>query len=130
MEITYMANRILMIEDNPNNAMLVKRILEARAIEVTHAWDGETGLQMAMEQRPDLILLDLGLPDVDGQTIASFIRRVPNLEFIPMIAVTAWPEATAREMAKAYGCDGYITKPIDAKSFADTVLGYLKPSRD
>lgn len=125
-----MANRILMIEDNPNNAMLVRRILEAKSIELIHAWDGETGLQMAMEQRPDLILLDLGLPDVDGQTIASFIRRVPDLENIPMIAVTAWPEATACEMAKAYGCDGYITKPIDVKSFADTVLGYLKSSRD
>lgn len=125
-----MANRILMIEDNPNNAMLVKRILEAKSIELIHAWDGETGLQMAMEQRPDLILLDLGLPDVDGQTIASFIRRVPDLENIPMIAVTAWPEATAREMAKAYGCDGYITKPINVKSFADTVLGYLKSSQD
>lgn len=125
-----MANRILMIEDNPNNALLVKRILEAKSIELLHAWDGETGLQMAMEQRPDLILLDLGLPDVDGQTIASFIRRVPDLENIPMIAVTAWPEATAREMAKAYGCDGYITKPINIQSFADTVLGYLKSSQD
>ena len=125
-----MANRILMIEDNPNNAMLVKRILEAKSIELIHAWDGETGLQMAMEQRPGLILLGLGLPQGDGQAYASFIRRVPDLENIPMIAVTAWPEATAREMAKAYGCDGYITKPIDVKSFADTVLGYLKSSQD
>lgn len=125
-----MAKRILMIEDNPNNATLVRRILEAQSITVIHAWDGESGLQMVMENHPDLILLDLGLPDIDGQTIASFIRRIPELEHIPMLAVTAWPEETAREMARAYGCNGYITKPIDARTFASTVLSYLSPAID
>jgi two-component system cell cycle response regulator DivK len=116
-----------MIEDNANNALLVKRVLEARAFQVIHAEDGESGLQMAMETKPDLILLDLGLPDVDGQTLASFIKRVPDLENVPLIALTAWPEDTARSMAKAYGCDGYIAKPINARTFADEVANYLSP---
>ncbi|HEY84619.1 MAG TPA: response regulator [Chloroflexi bacterium] len=120
-----MSKNVLMIEDNPNNAMLVKRILEARSVQVTHAWDGESGLQMVMEQHPDLILLDLGLPDLDGQTVASFIRRIPELENTPMIAVTAWPEETAREMVEAYGCDDFISKPIDSKAFAAKVMAYL-----
>jgi two-component system cell cycle response regulator DivK len=120
-----MSKNVLMIEDNPNNAMLVKRILEARSIQVAHAWDGESGLQMVMEQHPDLILLDLGLPDLDGQTVASFIRRIPELENTPMIAVTAWPEETAREMVEAYGCDDFISKPIDSKAFAAKVMAYL-----
>jgi len=120
-----MNKTVLMIEDNPNNAMLVRRILESNAIHVTHAWDGESGLRMAMEQHPDLILLDLGLPDVDGQTIAAIIRRVPELEHVPMIAVTAWPEETGREMVRAYGCDDYIPKPINSKTFLKIVLSYL-----
>ncbi len=119
-----------MIEDNPNNAMLVKRILEAQAddISIAHAWTGESGLQMAIEKHPDLILLDLGLPDIDGQTIAAFIRRIPELEHVPMIAVTAWPQETAMEMVRAYGCDDYIGKPIDSRKFVDMVQSYLFPT--
>lgn len=118
-------SKILMIEDNENNALLVKRVLEANSFRVSHAPDGESGLQMAMEEKPDLILLDLGLPDVDGQTLASFIKRVPDLENVPLIALTAWPADTARSMAEAYGCDGYIAKPINARTFAGEVAEYL-----
>ncbi len=125
-----MVKTVLMIEDNPNNAMLVKRILEAQTeeINVAHAWTGESGLQMAIEQHPDLVLLDLGLPDIDGQTIAAFIRRIPALEHVPMIAVTAWPQETAQEMVRAYGCDDYIGKPIDPRKFIRMVLSYLSPT--
>jgi DNA-binding response OmpR family regulator len=117
--------KVLMIEDNENNAQLVKRLLEANAFDVSHAPDGETGLQMAVETRPNLILLDLGLPDVDGQTLATFIKRVPELAEVPLIALTAWPEDTARQMAEAYGCDGYIAKPIDTRAFVDQIMTYL-----
>ena len=120
-----MSINVLMIEDNENNALLVKRVLEARKFQVIHALDGESGLQMALEKKPDLILLDLGLPDVDGQTLASFIKRVPDLASVPLIALTAWPEETARSMAEAYGCDGYIAKPINARTFADEISQYL-----
>jgi len=116
-----MAHTVLLIEDNPNNALLVERILTAQGIEVVHAWTGESGLQLAIETGPDLILLDLGLPDIDGQTVASLIRRMPQLTDVPIIAVTAWPVETAQEMVKAYGCDAYIAKPIDTRDFLAVV---------
>ena len=121
-----MGTTVLMIEDNENNALLVKRVLEAgTTFQVVHAVDGERGLQMAIESHPDIILLDLGLPDVDGQTLASFIKRMPDLEAVPLIALTAWPEDTARQMAEAYGCDGFIAKPINTRTFADEIRAYL-----
>jgi DNA-binding response OmpR family regulator len=125
-----MTKTVLIIEDNSKHATLIRRILEARSIRVVHAADGESGLQMFVDERPDLVLLDLGLPDVDGQTIATFIRLVPELENVPMIVVTAWPEETAREMVEAYECDAYIIKPIDAKNLAKIVLAYLDISKD
>jgi two-component system cell cycle response regulator DivK len=118
-------SKILLIEDNPQNALLMKRILEARNYQVIHASEGEAGLKMAMEEAPDLILVDLGLPDIDGQTLISFIKRVPELANIPVVAVTAWPEETAREMAKAYGCDGFFSKPINTRAFPDQIAAYL-----
>jgi two-component system cell cycle response regulator DivK len=118
-------SKILIIEDNPQNALLMRRVLEARNHQVVHASEGETGLKMAMEEAPDLILVDLGLPDIDGQTLVSFIKRVPELMNVPAIAVTAWPEDTAREMAKAYGCDGFISKPINTRAFPDQIAAYL-----
>jgi two-component system cell cycle response regulator DivK len=125
-----MPRNILMIEDDENNALLVKRVLEAQAFQVIHASDGESGLQMAMEAKPDLILLDLGLPDVDGQTVAAFLKRLPELAKTPIIALTAWPEDTARKMAAAYGCNGYIAKPINTRTFAAEVSAYLPIKTD
>ncbi len=119
-------SRILVIEDNQQNALLMRRILEARKHQVIHASEGEAGLKTAVEEVPDLILLDLGLPDIDGQTLVTFIRRVPKLANIPIVAVTAWPEVTAREMAEAYGCDGFISKPINTRAFPDQIAAYLK----
>jgi two-component system cell cycle response regulator DivK len=104
----------------------MRRVLEARKHQVIHASEGETGLKMAVEEVPDLILVDLGLPDIDGQTLVTFIRRVPELANIPIVAVTAWPEDTAREMAEAYGCDGFISKPINTRAFPDQIAAYLK----
>lgn len=103
----------------------MRRILEARGHQVIHEAEGEAGLKTAIEEIPDLILIDLGLPDIDGQTLATFIKRVPELQHIPLVAVTAWPEDTAREMALAYGCDGYISKPINARAFPDQIAAYL-----
>jgi DNA-binding response OmpR family regulator len=122
--------KVLMIEDNENNALLVKRLLEASAFVVDHAPDGETGLRMAIQTQPDLILLDLGLPDLDGQTLATFIRRVPELAQTPLIALTAWPEDTARKMAKAYGCTDYIAKPVNTRTFVDQISAYLPAPTD
>jgi two-component system cell cycle response regulator DivK len=115
---------IVMIEDNPDNARLIQRVLAGSTYRLMHAWDGESGLKMALEYRPDIILLDLGLPDIDGQTLATFIRRAPELADTVLIAVTAWPEETAREMVRAYGCDGYISKPIQVRSFIEQMESF------
>jgi len=100
-------------------------VLEVHGHRVLVAPDGETGLQMAADETPDLILIDLGLPDIDGQTLVALIKRVPALKNTPMVAVTAWPEDTAREMASAYGCDGYISKPINTRTFSDEIGQFL-----
>lgn len=103
----------------------MKRVLEARNHQVTHVSEGETGLTKAIEEIPDLILVDLGLPDIDGQTLVTLIKRAPELKDIPVVAVTAWPEETAREMAMAYGCDGFISKPINTRAFPDQIAVFL-----
>lgn len=103
----------------------MKRVLGARNHQIIHAEDGESGLKAAVEELPDLILIDLGLPDIDGQTLVAFIKRVPELKKIPIVAVTAWPENTAREMALAYGCDGFISKPINTRTFSDQIGEFI-----
>jgi two-component system cell cycle response regulator DivK len=118
--------KILVIEDNPDSAELEKRVLAAKGYEVLEAPDAETGLQLAVDQHPDAIVLDLGLPDADGQTLVGWMRRVPALAHVPIIACTAWPEETARKMVEAYGCDGYIRKPISVATFAEQIAAYLR----
>jgi two-component system cell cycle response regulator DivK len=103
----------------------MRRLLEVNNHQVIHAEDGESGLKLAVEQRPDLILVDLGLPDIDGQTLIALIKRVPELQNIPAVAVTAWPEDSAREMAEAYGCDGFISKPINTRSFPSQIAEFI-----
>lgn len=116
---------VLLIEDNIQNARLILRVLEPRGYRCLHAADGESGLQMARERQPDLILVDLGLPDLDGETVVSFIRRLPELAQVPIVAVTAWPPDTAEKIARAYGCDGFISKPISPRVFPEQVAVFL-----
>jgi two-component system cell cycle response regulator DivK len=119
--------KILIVEDMPDNAELVRRILSARGYEVLHAVDAETGLQMAVDEHPDLVLLDLGLPDYDGLTLAGWIRAEPSLAQIPIVAHTAWPPDTARQMVETYGCAGYIAKPVGSvKEFAEKIESFLR----
>ena len=115
---------ILIIEDNLNNARIMSRALD-QIYTVVHAMDGATGLQMASAVHPDLILLDLGLPDVDGQTIAARLKQDAAMRDIPVIVVTAWPSETAGQMVAAYGCQGYIAKPIDTRQFQLQIAEYL-----
>lgn len=116
---------ILILEDDPQQSRLMKRLLEHGGFEVLVAGDGESGLRTAMAALPDLILLDMGLPDLDGQTVAGLIKGSSMLSKTPLIAVTAWPQDVAAEMAKAYGCDGYFSKPISARQFADQISDFL-----
>ncbi|MBN1430681.1 MAG: response regulator [Anaerolineae bacterium] len=119
------APTILLIEDNPNNARIMSRVLEKHAYTILHAEDGETGLGMALAEHPDLILLDLGLPDVDGQTVAAWLKQNETLRHVPLVVVTAWPSETAGQMVAAYGCQGYIAKPIDTRRFPNQIAAFL-----
>lgn len=118
--------KILIVEDIPDNAELVRRIMSARGYEVFHAMDAESGLEMALATQPNLILLDLGLPDHDGLTLAGWLRAEPSMSEVPIVAYTAWPPETAKEMAATYGCNGYIGKPIGSvKDFAREIEAFL-----
>lgn len=118
---------ILQIEDNYANSRLVERVLEPQGYRLLHASDGQSGIDVALQERPDLILLDMGLPDMDGQTLVTILRESPTLRQVPIIALTAWPPAIAIEMATRYGCNGCITKPINVSEFPEQIASYLAP---
>ena len=122
-------SRIVIIEDNPQNARLAEKILRRYGHEVVLAQDGEDGLNKVFETCPDLVLVDLGLPDIDGQTVVAVLRQDSHLEATPILAFTAWPEHAAQEMARAYGCDGVIIKPIDTRRFGQQVAEFLPGSK-
>jgi DNA-binding response OmpR family regulator len=117
--------KILLIEDIADNAKLVKKAVEAKGIDFYWAANATEGLKMALEIIPDLILLDLGLPDVDGQTLSTWIREEKALWNIPLIVMTAWPETTALQMVEAYNLDGYISKPFNLKGFWETINRFI-----
>ena len=117
---------IVLIEDNPQSARMAAKILRHAGHEVIISEDGEDGLMTVFESAPDLVLTDLGLPDIDGQTVVSLIKQREEFVNTPVLAFTAWPEETAHKMAEAYGCDGVITKPINTRTFADQVAAFLK----
>ncbi len=119
--------KILLIEDIEDNAIIVRKVLTARGYEFLWARSAQEGLTVAKESHPDLILLDLGLPDMDGQTISFFLRDEPSLSNIPLVAMTAWPEDTARKMVEAYQLDGYIGKPFVIKTFLEKIELLLTP---
>jgi DNA-binding response OmpR family regulator len=124
-----MSQTIVVIEDNPDSARLAQKLLTRGDYDVKLAEDGESGFDLVLESEPALVLVDLGLPDVDGQTIVAMLRQQPAIEQTPIIAFTAWPQDTAHEMATAYGCDGVITKPIDTRSFLDQIKAFLDASQ-
>lgn len=119
--------KILYIEDNRANRILIGRLLSNK-YQLIFAEDGETGLRKAAEELPDLILMDIGLPDFDGQTVGAMIRQMPDLAEVPIVALTAWPEAAVIELVNRYNFNGSISKPIDVATFTSTVAGYLDSS--
>ena len=121
-----MTKRILYIEDNPDNRLLIRRVLQAEGYEVVEAVDGQTGMQRAAEVQPDLILMDINLPEIDGYEVTARLKQLPGLSRIPIIAVTANVMKGDREKTLAAGCDGYIQKPIDIDLLPDQIERFLK----
>lgn len=122
--------RIVHIEDNRENRMLVRAILEAEGYAVVDAEDGLTGIQAAFREEPDLILLDVNLPAVDGYEVAAIIKSFPAFATTPVIAVTAYAMEGDRQRTLVAGCDGYIQKPIDVDAFPRQVADFLAGKRE
>ena len=121
-----MSKRILYIEDNPDNRLLIRRVLQAEGYEVLEAVDGQSGMQRAAEVQPDLILMDINLPEIDGYEVTARLKQLPGLSRIPIIAVTANVMKGDREKTLAAGCDGYIQKPIDIDLLPEQIERFLK----
>ncbi len=121
-----MKKNILYIEDNEQNMYLVTFILEKHGYEVSAATDGQEGIDLAARIKPDLILLDIQLPRMDGYAVARHLRANPDLANIPIVAVTSYAMAGDRDKALAAGCTGYIEKPINPDTFMQQVEQHLQ----
>jgi CheY-like chemotaxis protein len=106
-------SKILLVEDNEDNRDMLLRRLERRGYQVLVAVDGEQGVSMAVSEAPDLILMDMGLPVLDGWQATSQIRQIPQTRHIPIIGLSANAMANDRDKGLAAGCDDYDTKPVD-----------------
>ena len=120
-----MMSTIVLIEDNHNNAKLVTKILEAYGHTVHHACNALSGLHAVQEIRPDLVLLDFGLPDLDGKVVANRLCHLTFTRDIPIIAFTADTTTLTRRLAISYGCRDVITKPIDTRAFPEQIASHL-----
>ncbi len=112
---------ILLIEDNEQNRYLATFLLERHGYRVVPAADGQRGVELARELNPELILLDIQLPSMDGYAVARALRAIPPLAEVPIIAVTSYAMVGDREKALEAGCTGYIEKPIDPDTFVAQV---------
>jgi DNA-binding response OmpR family regulator len=122
--------KILYVEDIEDNLTLVKKIATSQGHELLWASNAEQGLELAVNSQPDLILLDLGLPDSDGQTLSVWLRSEPTLENTPIIVLTAWPEEVARHTVDAYNLDGYLCKPFKMNQLIEMINTSLKANKE
>lgn len=117
--------RILYIDDSDDNRLLVRRLLMAEGYEIEEANNAPDGIKMASDNPPDLILMDISMPEVDGLTATNMIRGISHISDITIIALTANAMQGDRENILEAGCDGYISKPINVDSFVDEISQYL-----
>ena len=121
-----MKGNVLVIEDNEQNLYLVKFILEKNNYQVSAAVDGPRGIELASQLKPDLILLDIQLPGMDGYAVARNLRLNASLSNVPIVAVTSYAMTGDREKALEAGCNGYIEKPINPETFMTQVELHLQ----
>jgi two-component system cell cycle response regulator DivK len=117
---------ILYVEDNRDNRMLVRRILMVEDFEVVEAETPQKALEIAKTLRPALILMDINLPDMDGLTLTARLREYPNLDGVPIIALTANVMRGDRERTLEAGCDGYIQKPVDVDLLPEQIRKFIE----
>ncbi|NCP86255.1 response regulator [bacterium] len=117
---------ILYVEDNPDNRTLIRRVLSADGFTVFEAPSATEALKKLQTLRPDLILMDINMPEMDGYTLTARIRELPNMGGIPVIALTANVMKGDKEKSLEAGCDGYIQKPIDIDTITEQIERFLK----
>jgi two-component system, cell cycle response regulator DivK len=120
-----MSKRILVVEDQADNRQILRDLLTSADFEVIEAETGEAGLAAATARKPDLILMDVQLPGIDGYEATRRLKGNPVLRDVPVIAVTAHALSGAEQEARAAGCDGYISKPISPRQLLAKVREYL-----
>ena len=117
--------KILLVEDNEMNRDMLSRRLKKKGYDVVMAFDGQRGVEMASEENPDIILLDMSLPVMDGWEAAQHLKASDQTKSIPVIALTAHAMAGDRDKALGAGCDDYDTKPVDIKRLLEKIEGWL-----
>jgi CheY-like chemotaxis protein len=122
-----MKKNILVIEDNEQNMYLATFILEKAGYEVIQAYNGTDGIALAEQHLPDLIVLDIQLPKMDGYVVARILRKNAALAKTPIVAVTSYAMPGDCEHALSAGCSGYIEKPINPETFVTQIEGFLHP---
>jgi two-component system cell cycle response regulator DivK len=120
-----MSKRILVVEDQEDNRRIIRDLLTAGGYELIEATTGDEGVAAARRERPDLILMDIQLPGIDGYEATRRIKADPALEHIPIIAVTSYALSGDDQKAFAAGCDGYVTKPFSPKVLLAKIREYL-----
>jgi two-component system cell cycle response regulator/two-component system cell cycle response regulator DivK len=121
-----MREKILIVEDNPQNMRLMEMTLKAKAYTTLQATDGEKALDVAIRERPDLIIMDIQLPKLNGLEVTSRLRQIPGFELIPIIAITAYAMKGDKEKAIEVGCDAYLPKPINTRELPNLIADMLQ----
>ena len=121
-----MSTCILVVDDNPINLKLASELLEMEGYEVLRASDAEEAQSILGEARPELILMDIALPGMDGLALTRKLKSTPGLAHVPIIALSAFAMKGDEEKALASGCDGYINKPINTRTFPTQIKGHLR----
>jgi two-component system cell cycle response regulator DivK len=123
------AATILYIEDNVDNRTLVRRVLQIEGYRVMEAESGFKAFEILRSEVPDLVLMDINLPDMDGYEITTRLKQMPSLARVPVIAMTANVMKGDREKTLAAGCDGYISKPIDIDTLPVQIARFLRKNQ-
>ncbi len=122
--------KALLIEDNEDNRYLLRLLLERAGFDVAAAVDGKSGVDLARREAPDVILLDIQMPEMDGYEVAAFMKSDPVLASIPVVGVSSFAMPGDRDKAMRAGFAGYIEKPVDPERFAHSVTMFLKSAKD
>ncbi|HEX6729070.1 MAG TPA: response regulator [Pyrinomonadaceae bacterium] len=116
---------VLLVEDTEDNRFMMRRLLEMSGYRVIEARNGQEAVQVAEAEKPSIILMDLSLPVIDGLAATRLIRKLPDCESIPIIAVSAHDTSDFKEEALSVGCNGYVTKPIDFTALDTLISRFL-----